>query len=65
MNEEKVRKILGDAIKVDNSLKDGGWYLWWSPGDSIATLDGYFSIEDLEAIAWWMKKHELSKRHTP
>jgi len=21
MNEEKVRKILGDAIKVDNSLK--------------------------------------------
>jgi len=56
MNEEKARKILGDAIQSDNSLYDVGWYInWCGPSEKGVSLDALFTIEELEAIVWWMK----------
>lgn len=57
MNEKEAREILGDTIKEDNSLSSLGQYIAW-PVDSFATticLDAYFTIEELEAIVWWIK----------
>ena len=54
MDEEKARKLLGDSIKEDG-LYSLGWYLGWTHGDADATLDGSFTADDLEAIAWWMR----------
>lgn len=56
MNEERVWNILGDCIDVNNnSLHSLGWYVSWTPGRDQATLDGEFTADDLEAIAWWMR----------
>lgn len=69
MNESKARSILERDIQPDNSLYSLGWYLSWVPGNPEACLDGDFTAEDLEAIAWWMKnktpltpKHEQDRR---
>lgn len=63
INEEKARKILGDAIKEDNSLYCLGTYIGWSREDSTACLDGtyMFTAEYLEAVAWWMKNFKVEK----
>lgn len=61
MNEEQARKILGDAIEGDNGLYSCGWYLAWSPHENTACLDGDFTAEDLEAIAWWMRNKSRSE----
>lgn len=60
MNKQQAREILteGDysAIQPDNSLRTwGGLYLAWNPGDKDITLDGEATIEELEAIAWWVR----------
>lgn len=65
MNEQRARDILGKndgsfnppfgAIKADGSLDDIGRYLSWSPGDDGVSLDGDFTAEELEAVAWWMR----------
>jgi hypothetical protein len=52
MNEERAREILGDRIQSDGSLFDALCYL--NTRGSFATLDGEFTAEELEAIAWWM-----------
>ena len=55
MDEAKAREILGDAINPDGGLYNLGWYLGWPPGNADATLDGSFTADDLDAIAWWMR----------
>lgn len=73
MDEAKAKEILGEAIRHDGSLGDvGEGYVAWdkrkdktSPADSIfnvgggihARLDGDFTADELEAIAWWMRKN--------
>ncbi|MEE7625455.1 hypothetical protein V3O24_04715 [Methylobacter sp. Wu8] len=60
MDEEKVRKIIEPEIfKEDGGLYDLGWYLSWNKGDESATLDGEFTADDLEAIAWWMRNKSV------
>jgi len=54
MEEDEVRELLNGAI-AHNGLYSLGWYLGWSYGDDEATLDGEFTADDLEAIAWWMR----------
>jgi len=55
MTEEKARELLRIAIN-GKDLRDIGWYLAWkSTYPDWATLDGTFSADDLEAIAWWMR----------
>jgi hypothetical protein len=63
MDEAKATEILKDCIGAgcppkNNQLHSLGWYLAWDPGDKEATLDGIFSAEELEAIAWWMRNKE-------
>lgn len=56
MTEEKVRTILKPTVfSKDGGLHDLGWYLRWYKGDGEATLDGPFTADELEAIAWWMR----------
>ena len=55
MNEESARTILGDMIQEDNSLFCLGHYISWTVGDSEVVLDSSFSLEDVEAIAWWIR----------
>ena len=57
MNEKRAREILEKWVDIrkDNGLYSNGWYLSWSIGRKDATLDGVFTVEELEAIVWWMK----------
>ena len=43
-----LRKKMGGLYKL-------GWYLCWNPKDERARLDGLFSADELEAVAWWMR----------
>ena len=45
MNEEKCRKILTDCHE----------YFVWAIDEKDTTLDGVFTADQLEAIAWWMR----------
>ncbi len=61
MNEKKAREILGDAVNKPygsggpGSISCLGHYMAWSPGDGTITLDSEFSLDEIEAIAWWMR----------
>lgn len=55
MNKEKAEKTLSKAIKEGGHLYNIYWYLDWEVGDHSASLDGRFTPEQLEAIAWWMR----------
>jgi len=61
MDEARARQLLGNAIESDNDLNTLGkeWpkpeYVSWNAGSDYANLDGDFTIEELEAIVWWMK----------
>lgn len=55
MNEQKTREILKDAIQPDGSLYCLGHYMAWTPGSKTITLDDEFTLEELEAIEWWMR----------
>lgn len=53
MNEKRARMILKSAIRTDNSLCDMDRYLYWN-GRCIH-IDADFTVEELEAIVWWVK----------
>ncbi len=58
MDEKKARAILKGHINPDDSLGMGGhlgYIEWVSDIPDTITLDGEYSIEELEAILWWMK----------
>jgi hypothetical protein len=56
LNGRRAREILGSSVQSDGSLHDTTQqYMWWSPGDSTITLDSEFTLEELEAIVWWLK----------
>jgi hypothetical protein len=59
MNKQEATEILGkDVICEDGGLHDPLNYLGWNTYDNYATLDGEFTAEKLEAIAWWMKNNK-------
>jgi len=55
MNEDKAKKILQNAITEEDGLFDIGGYIAWHQGDEELVLDGEFTLEELEAICWWIK----------
>lgn len=66
MTEAQVRQILGRAIRNDrlssrepgeSTLAGDVEYLYWPYDGDAATLDGAFTADELEAIAWWMRAH--------
>ena len=58
MNETKAREILKNAIQSDGSLFDLGHYIHWEKDSSEITLDDTFTIEELEAIVWWVRNQQ-------
>lgn len=54
MNEERARELLEGCI-TETGLSNSGRYLAWDHKNKEATLDGDFTADDLEAIAWWMR----------
>lgn len=71
MTEERAREILGANIITPG----GGIYrrayepfdraLEYRPGDSGIMLRGEFTADELEAIAFWMRKHNRGMRNEP
>ena len=55
MSEEKARQILGRAIDKYEGLSSPSSHLEWEIGKSFVSIDGYFTADELEAIAWWMR----------
>lgn len=63
ITEAKARKVLGDWIKPGQVLDvlDTRYLNWHPTHDDGAGLDGRFTADELEAIAWWMRHHALVK----
>jgi hypothetical protein len=58
MTEEDARAVLGESVQPDGTLDNLSLYLYYDPAvRPTATLDGEFTIQDLEAIACWMRLH--------
>lgn len=55
MTEQRARLILGRMIVADDTLNGIGEQLVWFPHGDGAMLDGDFTADELEAIAWWMR----------
>lgn len=53
MTEERAREVLGDRVS-------GGDIIYTIWGDGIY-LDGSYSPDELEAIAWWMRNKGVEK----
>ena len=53
MNETKAREILGCWIRDDGSLSSLAPYI--NADSEGVSLDGGFTPEQLEAMAWWMR----------
>ena len=63
MDEQEARMILGRSIVksdedyIDNELKpssDGGWIRWQNDLYYV-TVDGELNVDQLEALAWWIR----------
>jgi len=58
MTEKQAREILGDMIRGDGGLISDFDFVHWDTDQSTAELDGPFTADELQAIAWWMEhKH--------
>lgn len=58
MDEQRARDILGDAVYETGHLYNGSAFnINWSPTDQpeYVSLEGSYTAEQLEAIAWWMR----------
>lgn len=57
MHGAKARKLLGKAIQPDGSLKETepSWIVWPTSADDRIEIDGGFTADYLEALAWWMR----------
>jgi len=60
MDETRAREILGDIIAPDGvGLRPGGGYsagwIFWDATDKLCTLDGAYTADQLEAMAYWMR----------
>jgi hypothetical protein len=56
MNEARAKEILGEPRMEDHPTWPDLCGIWtdWDGGEDIC-LDGHFTAEELEAIAWWMR----------
>ena len=63
MNERQARELLQDSIEDDDSLFDESvesGVAWQPDGESAVQLNGWFGIEELEAICWWVRNKGAS-----
>jgi len=57
MNEQQAREILGDYDKHEGWFTNISEYVEWLPQNEKAALDGEFTADQLEAIAFWMRTY--------
>ena len=57
MNKTTAKTILGDSLQPNGEIYNLGHYMYWNPTKAKITLDCQFSLEELEAIVWVMKKY--------
>jgi len=55
VNEEKAKIQLNNAIHENYGLLDTSMYVHWINEENEAILNGEFTADQLEAIAWWMR----------
>jgi hypothetical protein len=58
MDEKRAREILGEAIRPGDWLRAEEEFSHWPPyghDNTTIQLDGRFTADELEAMAWWMR----------
>ena len=57
MNEERAKKILSKFISDGNILTGETFldHMLWFPWENTAGIEGEFTLEEIEALAWWMR----------
>lgn len=66
MTEARARELLGDAaIRGNGGLAKNLPFISWQVGDDSACLDDYFTADELEAIAWWMRNAPVALQEKP
>ena len=55
---------MNDWYDKDGNLFSLGKYLWWQKGLDYGTLDGDFSIEELEFIVKYAKENYSGQKDT-
>ena len=55
MDEQKAREILGNKVKPGNLLYHLAPYISLNTRDKQICLDGDFTADELEALAWWIR----------
>jgi hypothetical protein len=55
MTEQRAREILGSTARDDGRLLEGMPFVRWHPLEKLILLDGEFSADEVEAMAWWMR----------
>lgn len=58
MDEKRAREILGHSLSDDGRILGGvdeAYAKWPLLASDRAKLDGDFTADALEAIAWWMR----------
>ena len=60
MNAKTAKTILAKMMGNDFTERklDGGMGVWARAGEAMASFDGDFSADELEAIAAWMRDPE-------
>lgn len=61
MEFEEASKILGEAIEKNGNLYSANPYIIWGITGDQVTLDGEFTAQELEAIAYWMRHKKIEK----
>lgn len=63
MDENEARRLLSTHVKEDGELgmSYSGEYLNWRPGRKKITIDMELTVDQLEAIAWWMRNNSASR----
>ncbi len=64
MDEKRAREILGHYIHSDDSLRPtrANFLSWSDTLPNLITMDGRFSLEEIEAIAWWVRNMKIELR---
>ena len=65
MDERKAREILKYFDITDYGLFSSSPFFAWNKKNKDACLDGDFTADDLEAIAWWMRNKTATATSEP
>ncbi len=62
MNEKRAREILKEYIQPNNSLNHLLYDIAWVPGWNEVQINGGLTLNELEAIAWWMRYNNAKQK---